>query len=379
MQRLSLEARRLTFAQHAVAGLVDESGSKASHVFTSGFSDRVAGSLKPPSLKGTVIVEVLAERRPVRVRRPLVGPELLRVPGDDLPVQSLLSVPVASPTKVFGWLSLRNKLGAEEFTDVDERVALTLATYTAVAYENAQELDELTRRLLQREEQLVHATARVRHVREEERAQLSRQLHDQLGQSLAGLKLGLQQVVSLLPPTTDTTDLGARVNTMIQAVDTSIASVRDLANELRPTVLDRLGLVAALEWQTETFERRCGIPCRVATSIDRVALDAGRSTSIFRIVEEALTNILQHAHATHVAVTVRKAAGRLKIAIVDDGTGISEREMSDGRSLGLIGMRERAALLGGTLDIQKRRAGGTSVALDVPLGERRRHSRGHDD
>ena len=169
---------------------------------------------------------------------------------------------------MYGWLSLRNKLGTDEFTDVDERVAVTLGVHAGIAYENARLLDDLHRRVAALEHELHRTSARVR---EEERAQLSRTLHDQMGQALAGLKIDLHWLAAQLSAAHRTFD-GAtspiKSMSILQRLDETIESVRTIASELRPPVLDELGLVAAIEWQAEDFERRSGIRCRVDSRLE---------------------------------------------------------------------------------------------------------------
>jgi signal transduction histidine kinase/DNA-binding response OmpR family regulator len=374
LRRLCVEARQLTLAQHAITGVLDEGGSAVRELFTSGVT--AAAPLQLPSLAGSVIGEVIAERRAVRRRNPEGRPETLGLPSDHPAVSSLLSVPVASSSRVYGWLSLRNKLGTDEFTEADERAALVLGAHAGIAYESARLLDDTRRRATAFEKELTHAAARARSVREEERARLSRDLHDRLGQALTGLKMQLHRLgEQLASPDAQVEHLSDHVGGMLHVVDETIQTVRTIANELRPSVLDKLGLIAAIEWQAETFQRRTGIECRVATRIARVALDQGRATSVFRVVEEALANVFQHGHATRVKVSVTRRANWLKIMIADNGRGISSNAIADAGSLGLTGMRERAALLGGSLDIQRRRAGGTLVVLAVPIGERRQRPR----
>jgi signal transduction histidine kinase len=287
----------------------------------------------------------------------------------------LLSVPIASPGRVYGWLSLRNKLGADEFTEVDERVALTLAAHTGIAYENTRLFDALHRRVTTLEQELRRTSARVR---EEERARLSRTLHDRMGQLLAGLKIDLHWVAAQLPPVTEPprNEVAIKVDSILQRIDETIESVRTVASELRPAVLDELGLVAAIEWQAEEFERQSGIRCRVHSRIDRIDLEPQRATAVFTIIQEALTNVLQHAHATRATVTVRKSVQSLTVTVADNGRGISDRDLANASSLGLIGMRERSALVGGTLDVRRRRRPrGTVVTFTVPLTDRQGHPR----
>jgi signal transduction histidine kinase/CheY-like chemotaxis protein len=360
------EGRHVTLAQHAVVGLLTEEGSPGETLYTSGLDAATKVSMKPPSVGGDLLSTVVHERRPVRTRNPDGRPEALGLPADHPTVSSLLSVPIASASRVYGWLCLRNKLGTEEFTELDERVALTLGAHAGIAYENAHLINDLHRRVTTLELELNQTAARVR---EEERAQLSRTLHDQLGQLLAGMKIDMHWLAAELALINGLSrdDITGKVGSVVQRLGETIEFVRTTASELRPAVLDELGLLAAIEWQAAEFERRSGIRCRLDTRIDEIDLDRARATAVFRIVQEALMNVLRHAEATHATVTVRRLIRFLNVSVTDNGRGISDRDLANGSSLGLAGMRERATLLGGRLDVRRRSPSGTMVRLTVPL------------
>jgi PAS domain S-box-containing protein len=230
------------------------------------------------------------------------------------------------------------------------------------------ELRELNRRLRT-------VSARARATREEDRTRMARELHDQLGQGLAALKMDLHWLRNHLWQATP--DQANEKNaSMASLVDDLIFRVRRLSSELRPALLDRLGLIAAVEWQLGEFRRRWGLRTRLDSRHDHVKLDSGRSTAVFRIVQEALTNIAQHAAASSVHVKVATPDGTLVVAVADDGRGIPANVIESETSIGLQGMRERAALLGGQVEIASRKPKGTLVTVTVPLEERRRSPRG---
>jgi PAS domain S-box-containing protein len=230
-----------------------------------------------------------------------------------------------------------------------------------------QELREVNRRLRA-------VSARTRAIREEDLTKLSRELHDQLGQALAGLKMDLHWLRDRLGTAT-VEQTTKKITSMAELVDDLISRVRRLSSELRPPVLDRLGLIAAIEWQLEEFGQRWGLQTRLDSRLEQVKLDAGRSTAVFRILQEALTNIAQHAHASAVHVRVAIPDGNFVMAIADDGCGIHGDLLDSDASLGLLGMRERAQLLGGRVEIAGRQPVGTLVTVTVPLEERRRGAR----
>jgi signal transduction histidine kinase/FixJ family two-component response regulator len=368
--KLCAEARHVTLAQHAVIGLLAEDGSTRETLYTTGLDAATAVAMTPPSVDGALLTAVVRQRRAVRTRNPDGRPEVLGLPADHPAVSSLLNVPLASSSRVYGWLSLRNKLGTDEFTDVDERVALTLGAHAGTAYENVRLFDDLQRHVITLERELDRTSVRVS---EEERGQLSRTLHDEIGQVLASLKIDMRWLAARLPRGTRSsrTDLADKADSILQRLDQALESVRTIASELRPAALDRLGLVGAIEWQAEEFERRSGIRCRVDSRIDEIDLKPRRVTAVFKIVQEALTNVLQHSRATRATVTLRRSLKSLTVSVVDNGRGISDRDLANGGSLGLIGMRERGALLGGHLDVRRRRPTGTIVRLTVPLTSKR--------
>jgi signal transduction histidine kinase len=155
---------------------------------------------------------------------------------------------------------------------------------------------------------------------------------------------------------------------MVGQVDSTIAAVQRLVTQLRPALLDDLGLVAALEWQSQDFQKRTGISCTCVTSADDIAMEPERATAVFRICQEALTNTARHAQATTVIITVTSQPDALQMTVTDNGVGIPDTKASDPQSLGLLGMQERAAQCGGTLTIEGDPEKGTTVTLCLPIG-----------
>jgi signal transduction histidine kinase len=157
---------------------------------------------------------------------------------------------------------------------------------------------------------------------------------------------------------------------MIQLINTTIQTVRRIATELRPGVLDNLGLLAALEWQAQDFAQRMDLPCRLMTTLEEVEMEPERSIAVFRIFQEALTNIARHAQATAVDVKLSAEAGNLTLEVHDNGRGITEDVKTAEISLGLLGMRERALAVGGNLAITGASGQGTTITVCMPLGKR---------
>jgi signal transduction histidine kinase len=206
--------------------------------------------------------------------------------------------------------------------------------------------------------------ARHQDVREHERTRIAREIHDSLGQALTALKLQLaasqEAAVNAAP------GLGARLSETAMMVDDLVKGVRRIATELRPPILDQFGLPAALEWLAQDFSRRTGIACKTTILPTDAAIADELATALFRIVQEALTNVSRHAHASQVNVELGMKSGCMTLEIGDDGKGITEMAATGPRSLGILGMRERAAALGGVLEVAPRAGGGTRVAAWFP-------------
>src|SRR5260370_6388106 len=211
-------------------------------------------------------------------------------------------------------------------------------------------------------EQLRALFGRLQSAREEESIRIARQVHDELGSALTSLKWDLEALSKARGP-----ELKAKISTMLDLTDSTINIVRRIASELRPSVLDVLGLTEALGWQARQFEGRTGIVVHYDSTSADVHLNQEQSTAAFRIFQEALTNILRHAQAARVDVTIVDEGGAFVLTIKDDGRGIKEEEKSAQSSIGLLGMRERAHLLGGIIDITGVDGEGTTVTLRLPI------------
>ena len=212
-------------------------------------------------------------------------------------------------------------------------------------------------------EQLRKLAARLVIVREEERTRISREVHDELGQSLTSVKMDLAWLAGRLPRRN--AQLHKRIRSTRQLAARIIQSVRRISTELRPGVLD-LGLAAAVEWQVQEFQARSGIQCRVRL-LTREVFAPDVSTGLFRIFQETLTNVARHAKATRVVVVLQKQRDRVVLQIRDNGRGFAQADPSLSKSLGLLGMRERAAILGGRVNVSSAPGKGTTVTAWIPL------------
>jgi signal transduction histidine kinase len=221
-------------------------------------------------------------------------------------------------------------------------------------------------------EQLRALSLRQQTLIEDERKRIALEIHDELGQILTGLKMEIHLLKNKIKKNSfsaeEAAELDAKVNTSLQLIDTTIAAVRRISTDLRPPILDDLGLVAAIEWQSRDFQRRTGIPCNLTTNVEIVNLSSDFSIAFFRIFQETLTNITRHAIAKNVFVKLERKNRNLILRVEDDGIGIQADNIDSGVSLGILGMRERARLIGGILNVFKGNKGGTVVELTAPLG-----------
>jgi PAS domain S-box-containing protein len=221
-------------------------------------------------------------------------------------------------------------------------------------------------------EQLRALSASLQSAREQESTRIAREIHDELGGTLTSLRWDLEEVRDVISEASASSQLAplrSKIEVMIALTETILNTVRRLASELRPMALDELGLVEAIEWQALQFQTRTGLAVEYQCTLEKVDLNSEQSTAVFRILQEALTNILRHAQATKVAITMKQESGELFLSIKDNGRGITESEKSDAHSLGLLGMRERAHLIGAQIDITGIEGKGTQVAMRIPISE----------
>ena len=215
-------------------------------------------------------------------------------------------------------------------------------------------------------------TTRLEAAEESERRRLARELHDEFGQMLTGLKFDTAWLSRHLAKEKGVGSLSPYLNKlkgMSNLLDQTIQSVRRIATSLRPTILDDLGLIPALEWQAQEFQGRTGVQCQVNTAADmrNTILEGERATALFRIVQELLTNVMRHADASRVNLDLRQKDNLVILMIKDNGRGISEREIGHGTSLGLLGIKERIAPFGGKFQIHGEPGRGTQATVRIPV------------
>ena len=210
--------------------------------------------------------------------------------------------------------------------------------------------------------------------REDERAMLARELHDELGQTLTAIKLELGRTVyalkdaGLYPPVMD------RLQSLVGLVDIGVAMVKRIATNLRPPALDHLGLAEAIRWEAATFSSRSGLRCHVVAGKEQTTLTPEQQTACFRIFQEALTNVVRHAQASAVRVRLSEGRGVFELRVSDNGRGITRTEVAAPESIGLLGMRERATQAGAELEITGVPGRGTTITVRIALPSRTKRS-----
>ena len=237
-----------------------------------------------------------------------------------------------------------------------------------VTYEDITERIQAERELEHSRQELRNLSTHQQTVREEERTRIAREIHDELGQTLTALKMDIAWLKHRLPA--GAKPLHEKMRQMSTLADTTIETVHRIATELRPGLLDDLGLAAAIEWQAADFRNRSGISCSAVLAADDLELDRDLATALFRIFQETLTNIARHAGATRTEVRLEKNEDNIVLTVTDNGHGITKKQSNNDRAFGIIGMRERAHLWGGELTIAGSRNEGTTVTVAIPLPQR---------
>lgn len=286
----------------------------------------------------------------------------------DLPYRQKVFDFIAAATG--DWVDLKIRVRDGRVLDVACAI-VQLSDGTKVAI--AQDITERKRaeeRIRATTEQLRALPARLQAAKEEEDIRIAREIHDEMGSTLTSLRWELERLDRTISDSTNglaRQSLKANFDEMRKLTNATISTMRRIASELRPGILDDLGLMEAIEWQTEQFEARTGIECRCDCPLEDVEFNPQQATAIFRIFQEALTNVLRHSGAKNVEVTARRDKSEFFLTIHDDGNGIRNDQISGNSSLGILGMRERAHLIGGDLKITGIEKKGTLVTLRVPI------------
>ena len=213
-------------------------------------------------------------------------------------------------------------------------------------------------------EQLRNLAMHLQTAREDEKKRIAFEIHDELGYALTALKLDLAWLIKKM--NIKDTNLSKKSKDMSELIETTIKKVRSISTQLRPSILDHFGLQAAIEWQANEFQKRTAIRCKLSIEPMDVVFDEIKSTAIFRIFQETLTNITRHAKATRVDVSLYQNDDEVVLKVSDNGIGFSHEQLDNHKSLGLVSIRERAKFLGGSVDIESEQGMGTTVTLKIP-------------
>ncbi|CAG0932601.1 two-component system, NarL family, sensor histidine kinase ComP [Thermoflexales bacterium] len=366
LDELAQEAIRLVNGESGFAGLRTANGMTVRKYFRQGVALPFEYTWPPGvGIPGWVLEHKVPYGTSDAAHDPVMQHEL----SINTDIRSLICTPILSSFgEVLGYFDLRNKQDAEGFTIADQEMLMALAPAASIAIQNAlayQRRLSAEAELQEAYERLRALAANLELVREEERTQIARELHDQLGQALTAMKFDLAWLTDRLVQKDAT--LAQKAKAITTQMDTMIKTVRRIATELRPGMLDDLGLAASLEWLARDFEKRTGIGCEVRAHSPDLILPRAPSLALFRIFQEALTNVARHASARLIEVSLTASPEALILEVHDDGRGIQASEIAGLHSLGLLGMRERAQRLGGTFEIQGVPGDGTIVTVSIPL------------
>jgi signal transduction histidine kinase len=348
---LGIVARNLRELLHARIVVIalpeaDDGGLRIAAADGEGATDATGLRL---ALTGSKAGRVLERSRSERVDEVVEDPEIDQRVARRLGVTTGLYAPLVVQGRAIGVVVAHDKLGADpRFGDEDVRLAELLASRAAMAVDLAERVSrDVVRRVVEAQEQ--------------ERALLARELHDETGQALTSILLGLKALEEDV-----TTEHGrASAAALRELVVSTLQDVRRLAVELRPAALDDFGLGPALERLVDTFAEKTGMAVRLDNRLGDERLDADLETTLYRIVQEALTNVLKHADARRVTIALVHESGTITVVVADDGRGFDAHE-SRPDALGLVGMRERAVLVGGRLSIESAPGDGTTLTVEVP-------------
>ncbi len=251
--------------------------------------------------------------------------------------------------------------------DLEEQVRIKTAELVAFyeRFTNERKIAEI--QLQQSHDELRQLASHLQNVREEEQTRIAREIHDQLGQEMTGLKMDVAWLKKATAP--DQVAFLKKLQEMSDLLDISIQSVRKIASNLRPSILDDFGLEAALQWQSNEFEKRFSIPVKLETNGNEPAIPPDTATGLFRLFQESLTNVARHANASQVKASLDINGDKIMMKISDNGKGFDVSKPRT-KSLGLLGMKERTLMLKGKLDIESKPGEGTSVTITVPYGNK---------
>ena len=349
LQTLVRIAAELTGARYSALGVIDRGGHGLERFVTHGLDDTTRAAIGDLPRGRGILGVLIEDARPLRLDDLTRDPRSVGFPPNHPPMHSFLGVPVMTRGVAFGNLYLAEKQPEGSFTEEDEEVMTLLAAQAAVAIENAGSVQR-------------DALRRAVTAQEVERQRLARELHDQTGQALTSILLGL----AAIERSGTAEEAHAAAVDLRELVVETLRGVRRLAVELRPSALDDFGLEPALRRLGQTVGEGRELDVQVESTLGGVRLPADVETALYRLVQEALTNVIKHAGAAHVSVVLARKATNVLLMIEDDGRGFDPSQTT-AVGLGLLGMRERVELLDGTLQIEAAPSRGTTLVVELPL------------
>jgi signal transduction histidine kinase len=285
-----------------------------------------------------------------------------------IPLQSIISKPIIALAAMEKRISQKGDYSIRAYHDSSDEIGLLYKQFNEMLSQievRDKDLVEFKLNLENSCDQLRHLNNRMQSIREEESARISREVHDELGQMLTALKMDLTSLKNMFPK--GAKELDIKIEGVLIFVDQTIDTVRKIATDLRPEVLDHLGLSEALEWYAEDFQERIGKVWELEFNVREVSLQPDLAMALFRIYQETLTNIARHANASKIQVKLERTKESLLLEIIDNGKGMTVPQMSNPQSLGLMGMKERARVWEGEVSISSQPGFGTSIRVNIPL------------
>ena len=377
LQRIVESAAAVAGAEYAALGVYNDDGTIATFIHHGMDPATVEKLGDLPHGRG-MLGQVIVADGPIRLDDLHSDPRSCGFPPEHPPMQTFLGAPIAHRGRRYGNLYLTEKRGGDSFDEEDEALVMALAAFAAGAIESAQLVASERARAdavagqaaaEERERARRELLGAVIAAQEAERARVSRDLHDDIGQALTSVLLGLRLIDAPgRGPAGDIASSASRVDELREVVTDALRRTRRLAFELRPTVLDDVGLAPALQRLVADVADRSGLAVDVAVDglPEHDGVAPAVATAVYRVVQEALTNVVRHAGATSASVAVTVASGRLRAVVEDDGTGFDPAQPAD-RHLGLRGMKERAELVGGSVSVVSSPGSGATIVLEVPL------------
>ena len=302
---------------------------------------------------------IIKTGKPLVISHATSHPEYRSTILQQLGAETFVGYPMTVNGKIIGAIGLAHPENIQ-IDDQTKQWMESLSNYVAALTEMKRSESELRAS----QEQLRDLTAHLQSAIEDQRKSIAREIHDELGQQLSLLQLELGLVDSKLR--SDQKELRKQFKSMSNLIDSAVHTVQRISSDLRPTLLDNLGIGAAVEWQVKEFQKRTTIACDVVVAPPDLKLDQDRSTALFRILQEALTNVARHARATKVVVRFNVHNQEIQLSIKDNGIGIPKDRVSDSKSFGLIGMRERIYQFGGAVTVVGVPGNGTQVNVTIP-------------